>query len=116
MAISKHAYILNRDNVAVIDDGTSSGVVLVGKGGTITEEMAARHGVEVCTAEEHAAEVQAVEARRLADLEYARTHLGALTITPSGQVTDKPAVDSARQTNDAAAGKAPALTPPPSDV
>lgn len=100
MAVSKKAYVMTADGCAVLDDGKQSGAILVGKGGTIDDALAAEYGVEVYAPGEYAALCQSVEDQRVRDLEAARlaplgTSLAAAASAPP--TADRAAVDGAKQ-------------------
>ena len=109
MPIAKKAYIFTPDGKAVADDGKQTGVILVGKNGSIDEAVAKEHGVELYADGEYEKTLLETEAQNVADLETARKAPFAASVAAaatSTQGADKAAVDSAKQT--ALASDAPA--------
>ena len=101
MPIATKSYVLVPDGKggtkAVVQDGTQTGAILVGAGGTIDADVAKQFGVSVKSDADVASDAAALEQRRLDDLNAARLDLGPAPAAPSGQVTDAPAVHAAEQ-------------------
>lgn len=90
MAISKKSYVLIGDGKAVVDDGKQTGIILVGAGGTIDDDVAKQYGV-------------------LTD----KSAPAPDAPNPSGQSADQAAAAAAAQSAAASASSTGGLTPAP---
>ena len=101
MSISKNAYIFTPDGKAVLDDGKQSGVILIGKNGTIAADVAAQYGVAVYADGEYEKLLTTADDQNTLDLDAARKAPFASFVSDAAtanQGADQTAVASALQT------------------